>query len=771
MKTDDSSPRPSLRRPQDGAVLVVVLLAMIGLLGMGLAGLYLTSGSIQMNSNINMRNQALYVAEAGIQTAKGIINRTVLGSPDWNPDINGMLAGIHSPSGAVVATPSGYTDEIPGRAGTDPSDYGCSGKSSNGVSTRGAYLRDEDPPPSGFGCQTDPTAPLQPVYIGCYYPPKYSGSTLAYNEAPADPNAMSPTPTQYMGQYTLFIRQDLGECRLGGDNLTRDGNNIVVIRSEGTASDNRTKVVLEVTMSTNPNVQILSQGLATVCPAGAAGCDDNASVQQGITVGPPGGGGAGGTTGGSGGTTGSACSKTSDCPTGYFCCDGACMSATDNSLHCGACEAKCAGGHCCDNNCCASSGQACCNGPNGLTCVASQSGTTNSSCGFCGTDCTATSTTSCCPNSAGSTYVCVDETSDPNNCGKCGTKCSATQSCCAGNCVDETSDRNNCGKCGNSCGSAGLCCLSACCGSGQICCSGGCQADPGCPAITAIGVYGPWDSGVFQFSQWLNTKSKGCQFGNTPLETPSPGMLYKYIPAPPYTHQVIILLDVANNTQDLANFMAANKGYWYHSVGTSGYNAHGTMSGPLNATDAAALGAFVRGGGGLATTIGVSCDDNELAFVNQVLGSVTNNDPNNPTVKYVKTDGGICVFPNQTTLSGTWVSGQGPGFKTASSIANAITSGVTALDLNGAYAIFTSLSDSGTFSSYASAKDASTNSVYLVGFAGEFGSGRLNVWGDEWITYDAVWNNAQKKYLASKYWANVIEWLGQCPSTGDGGTP
>jgi hypothetical protein len=366
MKTDDSSPRPSLRRPQDGAVLVVVLLAMIGLLGMGLAGLYLTSGSIQMNSNINMRNQALYVAEAGIQTAKGIINRTVLGSPDWNPDINGMLAGIHSPSGAVVATPSGYTDEIPGRAGTDPSDYGCSGKSSNGVSTRGAYLRDEDPPPSGFGCQTDPTAPLQPVYIGCYYPPKYSGSTLAYNEAPADPNAMSPTPTQYMGQYTLFIRQDLGECRLGGDNLTRDGNNIVVIRSEGTASDNRTKVVLEVTMSTNPNVQILSQGLATVCPAGAAGCDDNASVQQGITVGPPGGGGAGGTTGGSGGTTGSACSKTSDCPTGYFCCDGACMSATDNSLHCGACEAKCAGGHCCDNNCCASSDRPAATAPTAL---------------------------------------------------------------------------------------------------------------------------------------------------------------------------------------------------------------------------------------------------------------------------------------------------------------------------------------------------------------------------------------------------------------------
>ena len=104
---------------------------MIGLLGMGLAGLYLTSGNIQMNSNINMRNQALYVAEGGIQVAKGILNRTS-SDPNW-PDLDGMLAGIHGPSGAAVATPTGYTDDIPGRAGTDASDPGCSGKSSNGV--------------------------------------------------------------------------------------------------------------------------------------------------------------------------------------------------------------------------------------------------------------------------------------------------------------------------------------------------------------------------------------------------------------------------------------------------------------------------------------------------------------------------------------------------------------------------------------------------------------------------------------------------------------
>jgi len=55
MKTDDSSTQLSFRRPETGAVLVVVLLAMIALLGMGLTGLYLTSGSIPMSAQINVR--------------------------------------------------------------------------------------------------------------------------------------------------------------------------------------------------------------------------------------------------------------------------------------------------------------------------------------------------------------------------------------------------------------------------------------------------------------------------------------------------------------------------------------------------------------------------------------------------------------------------------------------------------------------------------------------------------------------------------------------
>jgi len=182
MTTGDSSTRPSLRRPETGAVLVVVLLAMIALLGMGLTGLYLTSGSIQMSSNINMRNQALYVAEAGIQAAKSVLNRTPL--PGFFPNLGGMLNGT-SPMAVPVALPSGVSDEVP----QDPN--GCLGMDVDGsTQKRGAYLRDE--PGLGVGCRGDTLA-----FIDCNYP-SYPNSTSPspHNEAPPDPNTMSAAPTQ-----------------------------------------------------------------------------------------------------------------------------------------------------------------------------------------------------------------------------------------------------------------------------------------------------------------------------------------------------------------------------------------------------------------------------------------------------------------------------------------------------------------------------------------------------------------------------------------------
>jgi hypothetical protein len=108
------------------------------------------------------------------------------------------------------------------------------------------------------------------------------------------------------------------------------------------------------------------------------------------------------------------------------------------------------------------------------------------------------------------------------------------------------------------------------------------------------------------------------------------------------------------------------------------------------------------------------------------------------------------------------------GFKRNSThptvIPEAITNSVNKMLVSGAFALGTSQKDSivfPTFSSYTEGIDtvSSNKYYYLVGAAGEFGSGRLNVWADEWLTYDNVWNN----YDANTYWDHVITWLGKCP--------
>ena len=51
------------------------------------------------------------------------------------------------------------------------------------------------------------------------------------------------------------------------------------------------------------------------------------------------------------------------------------------------------------------------------------------------------------------------------------------------------------------------------------------------------------------------------------------------------------------------------------------------------------------------------------------------------------------------------------------------------------------------------------------------GNGRVMAWGDEWLTYDTVWNSLntcvsdpskKRVYEPDIYWENVVRWLGQC---------
>jgi hypothetical protein len=69
-------------------------------------------------------------------------------------------------------------------------------------------------------------------------------------------------------------------------NFTVDTNNVVVVRSEGLASDGRSGVVLEMTMGSTGGTGDPGAGgiSAVLCDAGKNGCDDNNSVENNVVV-------------------------------------------------------------------------------------------------------------------------------------------------------------------------------------------------------------------------------------------------------------------------------------------------------------------------------------------------------------------------------------------------------------------------------------------------------------------------------------------------------
>lgn len=232
----------SVVRRERGAILVAVMMIMIVLLGLGMAGLFLTKSNVQMLTNTNLRNQALYVAEAGLERARDILNGPVA------PDLTALLGGT-----GHVANPD---DEIP-----------TSVDAVSGLPVgRGAILTDT----AGV--------PLDRV--------SYPTSVDHSEPIPGNPTGLS---AQLMGVYTVYIRNDTAECRMGRftvDGAAAGGNQVVVIRSEGLASDGRTGVVLEMTMgATGTTGGSGAGGISQVlCNAGKNACDDNNSVQNNVVV-------------------------------------------------------------------------------------------------------------------------------------------------------------------------------------------------------------------------------------------------------------------------------------------------------------------------------------------------------------------------------------------------------------------------------------------------------------------------------------------------------
>ncbi|HEX7498960.1 MAG TPA: hypothetical protein VF524_01515, partial [Polyangia bacterium] len=112
-------------------------------------------------------------------------------------------------------------------------------------------------------------------------------TSVSHGEAvPGNPRVV---PNSLMGRYTVYIRNDTAECRMGKftvDGVAAGGNQIVVVRSEGTASDGRTTVVLEMTMGITANGPTTGPGTiaSVLCNSGKNSCDDNNSVLNNVVV-------------------------------------------------------------------------------------------------------------------------------------------------------------------------------------------------------------------------------------------------------------------------------------------------------------------------------------------------------------------------------------------------------------------------------------------------------------------------------------------------------
>jgi hypothetical protein len=207
------------------------MMLMISLFGLGVTALWLTSGNLQVGTNVNQRLQALYCAEAGLERARAILNA----SPA--PDVSLLLKG-----GANA------DDDIPSKLDAGGMPVGVGAVLYDGAT---ALNKVAFPPTSFKRDKGTATAPVSAT----------------------------------MGTYTVWIRNDAAECRQG--KYLVDANGSVIIRSRGLAPDNLTTVVLEVAMGGTPSntgTSTTTVGSPVLCNSGKNSCDDNSSTASGVVV-------------------------------------------------------------------------------------------------------------------------------------------------------------------------------------------------------------------------------------------------------------------------------------------------------------------------------------------------------------------------------------------------------------------------------------------------------------------------------------------------------
>ena len=294
------------RQSERGAVLLVVLFLTIALLGLGMTGLYLASNSLRMVTNINLSNEARVVAEAGIEHARAILFDRSRPLP-----LPALLAG----SGIAA-------DEVPSSTGR------CLGED------RGAVLVD---------LQAATPTPL----LSVAYPHISRRADL--------PSYASRDVSSTLGTYTVYIRQDLADCRMGNfacdfvpdagastygstscspPSGLPDPNRYVVVRSEGVAVDGVSKEVVEVTYYLGAGEPATSGGTGGSSGTGGSTSPGGGGSGMGGTGGSGGTGGAGGAGGTTGNTSPGPCmnyavTAVAPCPNGWM---PGCITINSSSL-------------------------------------------------------------------------------------------------------------------------------------------------------------------------------------------------------------------------------------------------------------------------------------------------------------------------------------------------------------------------------------------------------------------------------------------------------
>jgi hypothetical protein len=204
-----------------------------------------------------------------------------------------------------------------------------------------------------------------------------------------------------------------------------------------------------------------------------------------------------------------------------------------------------------------------------------------------------------------------------------------------------------------------------------------------CLRIATIGAPGKWGQGDV-FAAWLNARSVK---GAVALESKvlDRALLDQY--------QVIVAQDVS------------------------------TIGRTYSAQEIAALGDWVKAGGGLLTLIGYA-DSKERANVNALLAT------------FGMSYGSAGILPKN---GGSTIPVKGW-------VAHPVTQGVAMVGVDNGYPV------EGNGIALASEQG------HTLLRAQEVGSGHALVWGDEWITYNSEWSG-HPEYQVTLFWLNMIKWL------------